>query len=75
MQSSNNHISGIINKEREQIYNPTKPTKVARTISSDEQRTVSLKIPRPKIITKDSCFACDACTQTAPRKKTVCAIM
>jgi hypothetical protein len=28
-----------------------------------------------KIITKDACFACDACTQTVTRQKIVCVIM
>ena len=28
-----------------------------------------------EIITKDACFACDACTQTVQRKKAVCVIM
>ena len=31
--------------------------------------------PYNLIVTKDACFACDACTQTKPRKKTVCVIM
>ena len=33
------------------------------------------EISRNFISTKDACFACDVCTQTVPRKKTVCVIM
>ena len=48
------------NQANDMLTNKIKPTQTQEKV---------------EIITKDTCFACDACTQTVQRKKTVCVIM